>query len=471
MSRAEDLPMRPSGRMTGRVVMRIGYGAVLALLVLSTVEAYQIQRAVLERNVETYRRYVQQESAASELRRAVWHGASGARDFFLSSRPDSVAVFRSQLQELKTQSGRALDRLDQPPTSGRAHQALRARTQEFWRTLEPIAESMADANASAAYEFVQREIVPRRSAVSEALRELNQANQEALKNAEPQLAGSRQAATRRLFLMLGFCTVLGLLAAGFSLRYAEKLERETARRYEELVQGKQDLKRLSARLLEIQEEERRALSRELHDEVGQTITALRIEISHALASAEAPEARERLERARGLAERMLQTVRDISLLLRPALLDDLGLAPALEWQLEDFSRRSGIRCEFHEEGLQNDIPDAVKTCVYRAVQESLHNCERHAAASMVRVVVRQVQELLTVEVEDNGRGFELDSKGLPCRSTGLGVLGIRERVATVKGTLSLNSAPGQGTRLLLRIPLVPAGARPPAAPACDERDA
>ena len=162
------------------------------------------------------------------------------------------------------------------------------------------------------------------------------------------------------------------------------------------------------------------------------------------------ELRERLARARSLAERIVQSIRNISGLLRPALLDDLGLVPALQFQLEDFLRRSGIQCEFTEDGVEDRLPDAVKTCVYRVVQEALHNCEKHSGARKVRVTVRQLDDCLLAEVEDDGRGFASNAQ----RSTGLGLLGMRERTANAGGTLMIDSAPGHGTRIALRIPLV-----------------
>jgi signal transduction histidine kinase len=219
------------------------------------------------------------------------------------------------------------------------------------------------------------------------------------------------------------------LVAGFSLRHA-------ATQYEEVTRAKGEMEQLSARLLELEEEGRRRLSRELHDEIGQTLAVLEIEISHAqsLTVDSQPAVRDRLRRARELAGKTVQTVRDISLLLRPALLDDLGLTPA-------------------EEGVQELPPDSVKTCVYRVVQEALHNCEKHAEASQVRVDVRQSPDHIRVEMEDNGRGLELNTKGMPGRNAGLGILGMRERAARVGGALTLESSPGRGTRISLQIPL------------------
>ena len=237
-----------------------------------------------------------------------------------------------------------------------------------------------------------------------------------------------------------------MVVARASLRHARSLETLAERHYHELQQ-------LSARLLHVEEEGRRKLSRELHDEIGQSLALLQIEISRALAVPQPPGARGPLERARELAEQTVQTIRNISVLLRPALLDDLGLVPALQFQLEDFLRRNPIACDFVEDGVADQLPDPARTCVYRVVQEALHNCEKHSAATKVRVLVRQLPDALLAEVEDNGSGFSCDSQGMPARNTGLGLLGIRERAAIAGGTLVIDSMPGQGTRVTLRIPL------------------
>jgi len=256
--------------------------------------------------------------------------------------------------------------------------------------------------------------------------------------------------------------LLSFVLALLSIRHAENLERAAERQYSEVEQTKRELQRLSARLLEVEEDGRRKLSRELHDEIGQTLALLQIEISHAAATP--AESRERLERARALAERSVQSVRDMSVLLRPALLDDLGLVPALQFLLEDFLRRSGMACEFTEQDVEDQLPDSVKTCVYRVVQEALHNCEKHSGASKVRVSVRQFPNWLAAEVEDDGRGFRAGGNRIPPRDAGLGLLGMRERAGIAGGALTIDSAPGAGTRIALRIPLIGAGAASHAIP-------
>jgi signal transduction histidine kinase len=451
---AAGYPPAPRG-VSSRTVLRLGYGSVIAILVFSSVEAYRIQGIVSDEHVDIYRQYVKQDEAVSQLRRGIWLAGNYVRDFFLSSNPDRSAYFQSELHDLQAQSRQALVHLEQVNPNEAATRLLKVKLQEYWTKIEPISESMAAIRAPEAYNFIQQEVVTRRTGLSDTLRQISGASQAALQRHELEFMGKRQDAVRRLLIMLGLCVVLSLLVSRFSLRHADRLERETVRQCDEVTQAKREMEELSARLLDIEEDSRRRLSRELHDEIGQTLAVLQIEVSHAQALTDENQGRlrDRLQCARELAEKTVQTVRDISLLLRPALLDDLGLVPALQWLLEDFQRRSGVSAEFSGEGVRDLLPDSVKTCVYRVVQEALHNSEKHSGASEVRVAVRQSTNQLRVDIEDNGRGLELNAKGMPQRKAGLGILGMRERAAKVRGTLELVSSPGRGTQICLQIPL------------------
>jgi signal transduction histidine kinase len=441
--------------VSSSAALRFGYAAVIAILVFSTIQAYRIQGIVSEQHVGIYRQYVKQDEALSQLRRSIWLAGNYVRDFFLSSLPDRSSILKSQFQDLDAQSRQALSRLEQLKPEEASIRSLRLKLPDYWSKLEPVPDSMASAGAAEAYRFIQQEIVPRRNALYDALQQITEEDQAALQKSELQFADNRLDAVRKLLFTLGLCIVLGFLVAWFSLRHAGRLERATVNQYEEVIQAKREMEQLSARLLELEEEGRRRLSRELHDEIGQTLAVLEIELSHAQSLTDDSQAaiRDRLRRARELAGKTVQTVRNISLLLRPALLDDLGLVPALQWLLEDFERRSGVSCEFSEDGVQELLPDSVKTCVYRVVQEALHNCEKHAEASQVRVAVRRAADQIGVDIEDNGRGLELNSKGMPGRNAGLGILGMRERAARVGGVITLDSSPGKGTRICLQIPL------------------
>lgn len=440
--------------------MRAGYTAVIGVLVLSAFEAYRIQASVSQEHLEIYRHYVDQEKSLTTLRRNVWLASIDVGDFFIHPTPEQARMLSSQLRELRAENGQELNRLARLTPHSAAISGLRSGFDEFWSMMDPVPAMMLHSSNEAQFHFLQREIAPRREQLYAALINLSGTDRQVLQENERQFAGSRRKAAERLSLMLGLGILMSILVALFSLRYAENLQHQADRHYAEVEQTKRELQQLSARLLEIEEEGRRRLSRELHDEIGQTLALLQIQITNVQAALQGQPAviRDQLQRARALAEKTVQTIRNISLLLRPALLDDLGLVPALQFQLEDFLSRSGIACEFDEDHVAEQLPDTVKTCVYRVVQEALHNCEKHSGASKVRVAVRQLPDCLVVEVADDGRGFVLNEKRMPNQTTGLGLLGIRERAAIVRGSLVIDSAPGRGTKIALRIPLKGAAA-------------
>src|SRR5262249_53284042 len=153
-----------------------------------------------------------------------------------------------------------------------------------------------------------------------------------------------------------------------------------------------ELRDLSARLVEVQEAERRAISRELHDEVGQSLSAVLIEsvnLNAALRAGEQQEAEQHVASIKSLTEAAVRAIRNLSLLLRPSMLDDLGLLPALEWQAREVGRRTDLEVNIVDQGVSATLPEQYKTCIYRVVQEALHNAERHARAKAVTVTLGQ----------------------------------------------------------------------------------
>jgi signal transduction histidine kinase len=231
----------------------------------------------------------------------------------------------------------------------------------------------------------------------------------------------------------------------------QRLEREAKARYEEVEEAHGELRKLSSRLVTAQEEERRNLSRELHDEIGQSMSAMLVELGRLEAAPDSETRGERLASVRRLAESSVGMVRNMALLLRPSMLDDLGLIAALRWQAREVTRRSGLKVKMAADDITEDLPDTYRTCLYRVVQEALNNCAQHSQATQVRVVVHRDQDGLQVTVQDDGIGFE------PSREKGMGLLGMEERVERLGGRFSINSKPGSGTILRIQLPLATGG--------------
>jgi signal transduction histidine kinase len=230
----------------------------------------------------------------------------------------------------------------------------------------------------------------------------------------------------------------------------ENLEGEVELRSAELARAYEDLQALSGRAVNLQESERRAIARELHDSAGQALTAIRINLQVVASGANAPEpVRALAEKTMGMVDGTLEEIRRAVRVLGPAVLDDIGFRAALERLCEDMSEGQA-----HTVTLHADLPEgqellaAVETTAYRVVQEALTNVSRHAAARTVDVHVSVGPQTLEVRVEDDGRGFD---PGGDFRSRGL--VGMRERAELIGGTLAVDSAPGGGVRLRATLPL------------------
>jgi signal transduction histidine kinase len=285
-------------------------------------------------------------------------------------------------------------------------------------------------------------LLSQHSTILAITREISTVNDEDMKEADQRLAEALALFRRRLLMVGAIASLLGLVLAATTIVYVGRLERSIEEKYRESLRAQRELKELSKRLVDTEERERRAVSRELHDEVGQSLSALLLNVEGLAGMPSEEEAfRERFQNIKVLAENCVNEVRNIALLLRPSMLDDLGLIPALEWQAREVSKRTGMLVDTVEEGVSDNLPEAHKTCVYRVVQEALNNCSKHAYAKNVRVVVRQEPHLLRVTIEDDGKGFEAN------RVRGLGLVGMHERVSQLGGELKVDSGPTTGTRL------------------------
>ena len=318
-------------------------------LALSAAEAYHIQLSVSEHHLDIYRRYAQEETSLSGLRRNLWLVGNDVRDFFIAPTESRAELLQSQIRQLESDDRRVFGELKKIAGPNGIYAGLEARMNGFWKSVEPVPLTMVRATEDQDFAFLQRVIVPQREELYNQLIALGTAGHQRLEQSEREFSETRRTAARRLVLMIALGLLLSLAVALLSLRHSESLEAAAERHYAEIERAHSDLRQLSARLLEVEEDGRRKLSRELHDEIGQTLALLQIEISHA-AAAPAGGARERLLRARELAEQTVRSVHNMAVLLRPALLDDLGLMPALQFLVEDFQRRTGLACRTGRSG-------------------------------------------------------------------------------------------------------------------------
>jgi PAS domain S-box-containing protein len=234
-------------------------------------------------------------------------------------------------------------------------------------------------------------------------------------------------------------------------KLAHELEDRVAKRSAELQEANAKLQKLSARLLEAQERERRHLARELHDEIGQQITCLQILTEQQLAIAP-PTLKKALNESRRATSELLQTVRQLSSELRPQLLDDFGALAALEWHIRRFQKRTGIQVSLEKKHFRDELLNSfLRNVLFRAAQEALTNVARHAHASKVEIQLGTRKGVCQLRVRDKGAGFNVKEALHQKKSFGLSAM--QERVFLAGGTLRFDSAPGKGTTVTIELPL------------------
>jgi signal transduction histidine kinase len=224
-----------------------------------------------------------------------------------------------------------------------------------------------------------------------------------------------------------------------------------ARLFEQVQAGRERLQTLSRQLVAVQEAERHHLARELHDEIGQMLTGIKLTLEMSMRSS--PDAmRTTLSDAQGQLNDLMARVRTLSLDLRPAMLDDLGLVPALLWHFERYAAQTSVRVDFRQAGLEGRLRPELETAVYRIVQEALTNVVRHAGVDEATVILSGGQDILGVQVQDQGRGF--NPAAALAASTSSGLAGMKERAELLGGHLTIESAPGAGTSVTATFPVI-----------------
>ena len=335
------------------------------------------------------------------------------------------------------------------PDQTQYYTELSATFSNYWQILGPIFKWDSSQRRREGYAFRRDEVFPRRTAVLEIARRIEYINEQQLNAGNHRVDYLLSEFQSRLALVLLATLLLGLGMAAFSTWKILRLEARAQAQYQEVVEARRQLEDLSARLLHAQENERRVLSRDLHDEVGQALSAVLVELrnlSEESAIQTDQQSRGHVETLKRLVENSVRVVRNMALLLRPSMLDDLGLVPALQWQAREVSKRTSMDVRVAAELASDDLPDEYKTCIYRVVQEALHNCSRHAAAKRVGIRVQQEPGRLSLSTQDDGQGFDVS------QTKGLRLLGIEERAGRLGGKCEIHSAPGSGTIVAIELP-------------------
>jgi len=436
-----------------RFALIVGFGSLLLAMALTGGDALLVLRKVRREDDGIRRQFLFRNHGLNEVRSDLYLSGTYVRDYLLEPEPVRAETFRSSLEDVRKRMQATLDAYARQlsPEDRLQYAALDTELVRYWDVLRPVMRWSTEERRTRGYAFLRDDVFPRRAAMLEIAGRIADLNEEQMNAGNERVVGLLVKFQTRLSLTLLAALAIGLGMAVFSTRRILHLEASSQLRYEEVAEAREQLTNLSAKLVQAQEAERRALSIELHDEVGQALSAVLMELrnlSIRLDTQSPAASRGNVETIKSLVEGAVRVVRNMALLLRPSMLDDLGLIPALRWQAREMSKRTSIDVTVAAELTSDDLPDQFKTCLYRVVQEGLHNCERHSGATTVRIRVHQNADRLVLRIQDDGQGFRVE------QVKGLGLLGIEERVARLGGTFEVDSEIGGGTILTVQLPLL-----------------
>ena len=453
MHRKTSQAARAAGALAiySRLMLTIGFGGLLLLMTFAGLDSIQRLRQIQGSNDNIRGNFLARTRLLEQIRSNLYLSGTYVRDYLLEPESSKAEAHRASLLKTRDDMQAALRKYKGLLNEEEAgpFRILNQELGNYWKVLEPVFTWNANERRERGYAFLQDEVFPRRMAMLRIADQIAGINESQLNSGKHAVIQMFSQFRRRSVLTIGLTIAVGFLLAVFSMSKIVRLELEAAARYREIATARAELKRLSARLVEAQEDERRSISRELHDEVGQALTGVRVELanlSRRIRARDTKGAEAKVEEIKEMVEDSVGVVRNMALLLRPSMLDDLGLVPALQWQAREVSKRTGLRVKIAAEGVSEDLPEDHKTCIYRIVQESLHNCVQHAEATTVRVTVRQEAAHILLKIQDDGKGFHAEQE------RGMGLLGMQERASHLGGTFAVETRPGQGTTVSLLLP-------------------
>jgi signal transduction histidine kinase len=426
-------------RLRTWLVAALGLGSLLVLMVVSMLASARTAQDIYVQLDQLNNHHRRVEESLRQLRSDVNLSGIFVRDYLLDVARERAPEYREQIAEYRRTNMATLAELKTLIEHDNQIDSLQTRLDDYWKTFEPLFDWTISEKIMRSAAFLRREVVPRREAALTIAREIEELNNENLVAQQQEVARRQTAVREELSRRLWQTVSLGLAVAMIVVWRLRVLERRSE-------QAEHQMRELSQQLVNAQEEERKHLSRELHDHVAQVLTGLRMELGRI--ERLSPTAAPLVSGCKGLLDEIFLTVRSLALGLRPSMLDDLGLQAALEWHVRDFMSRYAIKVDLQMAGDFDHLPESHRTCVYRVVQEALTNCVRHADAHHITVNVKTNERELHLSVRDDGVGLNPAHRG-----RGLGLIGIDERVKELRGTVIISPDGARGTTVAVRLPL------------------
>ena len=456
-----ELPIRSAEERNGGFrswpLLVLAFGCVILLMTgsdLATMErTRQLQTSLSEVNDE----YQHRARTLDELRSGIHLSGLVLRDYLLDPRTERSARYREQMVAVRKQVDQDLqDLLRSMPSSETAKLSdMRQELESYFESLDPVFAWTPQEKQAYSFAFLRHRVIPKRESVLRIAADVEAFNETALEERRSRVEANESEFSAFLYRVMILSIAAGLLVACVSIFRVSQLERRTDQQHKRTLRAEARMRQLSQQLVHAQEEERKSLSRELHDEVGQMLTGLRMEYRglSRLNGVPAADFEARLEQGRTLLDQCVQAVRDIAMGLRPSMLDDLGLEAALQWQARDFCRRHDIPVNISVQADLSALPERYKTNLYRIVQESLTNCAKHSRAKTISVSITEDEDTLKLTIEDDGVGIQAGSYG-----KGLGLISMQERARELGGSMDIHSAPSRGATLTVVMPMERSGA-------------
>jgi signal transduction histidine kinase len=423
--------------------------ALLALMLVPAVTALRRSEAIYEEVRSDQQQFQSTQLIFEALSQDVVSISLAIREFLLDPSPDAGRSYRVRVNAVHDDMQSEIARLARvlPPDGNVALQKLRQEVDDYLGAVTVIFDWTSEQRAERGAYFLRQEQRPRRESVLAVARELSEISTAVYSQQQQRTTESEQSFRAQLIRSVFFALMTGVIVSAGGILRMRWLERRAADERRRAEETTEEIRNLSVRLRHAQEEERRTISRELHDEVGQKLTAMRMELG-TLEHLRGDDAEfdSRLRDVKGMAEQSLHSVRDLAAGLRPAVLDDLGLPAAVQKQAREFSRRTGVIVVVSVDGEFAGLADTHRTYIYRIVQEALTNCAKHARAQRITVGLLDHDDRVHVTIADDGVGFAART------SHGLGLIGMEERIRELGGTIAIRSTPGQGTTIEAIIP-------------------
>ncbi len=434
-----------------RLILAVGLGGMILLMLAAGIDAVRVLHGIREQSDRIRADALARTGTLASIRTKLLLSDTCVRDYLLDPDENRSAEHNNELRRVWADLEQGLETYASTPNANEAEMAaqLRRKIERYWESISPsLTWSNSELRASG-LGFYNSAVLASRVSILEITTDIDDAHSRQVADGEARMTAG--FGNMRLELLWTFVLSLGaatVLAIGSAI-YIMRLEKETRLRYDQVAVGRTELGKLSQRFVTAQEQERKSISRELHDEVGQTLNALLVDAGNLQKRIPENDAqsRELLNSIRRLADTSVNEVRDIALLLRPSMLDDLGLTAAIQWQAREVSRRTGLAVRVSAEAKADDLPEGLSLCLYRVAQEALQNIARHAQAKTVHIELKQKLDRLLLSVHDDGIGFDAENV------RGLGTVGMEERLRQIGGVLRVTSQPGKGTTVVAEAPI------------------